>query len=231
MSYASTTARSRKAYVILCAIGVMAALSLRTPLDHDEGQYVAAADLVAKGLLPYRDFRYLQTPLQPFLFAPIVWISPGWTLIALRLIDTLCVAAAILLIGRTASSLAKDERAGVVAMLLALVTDSVLFAGSVARDDALPLLLLAGALERLYAAAWPMRPGRAFVVGLLSAAAASTKISYALPAAAISVQAMWRARAPLQCRVLLGLRRRLQGAAASTSFLPRLAPGPLRVRG
>jgi len=226
MSYASTTARSRKAYVILCAIGVMAALSLRTPLDHDEGQYVAAADLVAKGLLPYRDFPYLQTPLQPFLFAPIVWISPGWTLIALRLIDTLCVAAAILLIGRTASSLAKDERAGVVAMLLALVTDSVLFAGSVARDDALPLLLLAGALERLYAAAGPMRPGRAFVVGLLSAAAASTKISYALPAAAICVQAMWRAREPIHRRAMLALLAGSLVGALPTFYFALLVPRP-----
>lgn len=226
MTYASTTARSRKAYVVLCALVVMAALSLRTPLDHDEGQYVAAADLVAKGLLPYRDFPYLQTPLQPILFAPIAWISPGWTLIALRLVDALCVAAAILLIGQTASSLARDERAGVAAMLLALVTDSVLFAGSVARNDALPLLLLAGALERLYAAPGPMRPGRGFVVGLLSAAAASAKISYALPAAAICAQAMWRAREPINRRAMLALLAGSLVGALPTLYFALLAPRP-----
>lgn len=205
MIYADTAARSRKAWVFLGAIGVMAALSLLTPLNHDEGQYIAAADLVAKGLLPYRDFPYLQTPLQPILFAPIAWIAPGWMLIASRLTDTICVAVAILLIGQTASALAKDERAGVVAMLLALVTDSVLFAGSIARNDALPLLLLTGALERLYASPGPLRPGRGFVVGLLSAAAASAKISYAFPAAAICAQAMWRAREPVHRRAMFAL--------------------------
>ena len=226
VTYESTVARSRKAWVILCAIGVMAALSLRAPLNHDEGQYIAAADLVARGLLPYRDFPYLQTPLQPILFAPIAWITPGWTLIALRLIDTLCVAAAILLIGKTASALAKDERAGVVAMLLALVTDSVLFAGSIARNDALPLLLLAGALERLYAAPGRLRPGRGFVVGLLAAAAASVKISYALPAAAICAQATWYALEPINRRAMLALLAGSLVGALPTLYLALLAPRP-----
>ena len=226
MARATTAARSRKAWVIVCAIGVMAALALRTPLDHDEGQYIAAADLVAQGLLPYRDFPYLQTPLQPILFAPIAWITPGWALVAFRLINTFCVAVAILLIGRTASALAKDERAGVVAMLLALVNNSVLFAGSIARNDALPLLLLAGALERLYAAPGPLRPGRGFVVGLLSAAAASAKISYALPAAAICAQAMWRARDPVYRRAMLALLAGSLVGALPTLYFALLAPRP-----
>jgi hypothetical protein len=226
MTLSSNWAQSRKALVLLCAIGILTALALRTPLDHDEGQYIAAADLVAKGLLPYRDFPYLQTPLQPILFAPIAWLTPGWTLIALRLTDTLCVAVAILLIGQTASALAKDERAGVVAMLLALVTDSVLFAGSIARNDALPLLLLAGALERLYTAPGQLRPGRGFLVGLLSVAAASAKISYALPAAAICAQAMWLAREPINRRAMLALLAGSFVGALPTLYFALLAPRP-----
>ena len=43
------------------------------PIDHDEGQYVGAVAMMRFGL-PYRDFAYLQTPLQPLLFAPLaVW--------------------------------------------------------------------------------------------------------------------------------------------------------------
>ncbi len=223
---ALNVARSQRAWVFLLALGVMAALALRTPLDHDEGQYIAAANLVAKGLLPYRDFPYLQAPLQPILFAPIAWITLGWSFIALRLADTLCVAVAILLIGRTTSALARDGRAGVVAMLLALITDCVLFAGSIARNDALPLLLLSGALERLYAAPGPLRPGRGFVVGLLSAAAASTKISYALPAAAICAQAMWQAREPATRRAMFALLAGSLVGALPTLYFALLTPRP-----
>ena len=221
---AATAARSQMTWLFLGAIGVMAALALLTPLNHDEGQYIAAADMVAKGLLPYRDFPYLQTPLQPILFAPIAWIAPGWTLIASRLVNALCVAVAILLIGRTASALAQDERAGMVAMLLALVTDSVFMAGSIARNDALPLVLLAGALERLFAAPGPLRPGRGFVVGMLAAAAASAKISYALPAAAICAQALWRAREPIHRRAMLALLAGSVVGALPTLYFALLEP-------
>ena len=226
MADGSTAARTRKAWIVVFAIGLLVALALRTPLDHDEGQYIAAANLVAKGLLPYRDFPYLQTPLQPLLFAPISWMTPGWTLIALRLVNSLCVAVAIFLIGQTASALARDERAGVVAMLLALVTDAVLFAGSIARNDALPLVLLAGALERLYTAPEPLRPGRGFVIGLLSMAAASAKISYALPAAAICAQALWRAREPIHRRAMLALLAGSLVGVLPTLYFALLAPRP-----
>ena len=52
--------------VLLCL------LAIARPVDHDESQYVAAATLSGAGLIPYRDYAYLQTPLQPLLFAPIV---------------------------------------------------------------------------------------------------------------------------------------------------------------
>ena len=227
MSYAFITARTQKTWVILCAIVVMTALSLRTPLNHDEGQYIAAANLMAKGLLPYRDFPYLQTPLQPILFAPIARIAMGWTLIVLRLVNTVCVAVSILLIGKIASALTKDKSAAVTAMLLALVTDPVLFAGSIARNDALPLLLFAGALERLYATPGSLRLRRGFFVGLFSAAAASAKISYALPAAAICVQAMWLAREPVNRRAMLALLTGSLVGTLPTLYFSLLAPRPL----
>ena len=226
MNRTAPAPRSRMKWLFLGALAVMVALALRSPLNHDEGQYIAAADMVAKGLLPYRDFPYLQTPLQPLLFAPIAWLAPGWTLIASRLVNALCVAVAILLIGRTAAALAKDERAGVVAMLLALVTDPLFMAGSIARNDALPLLLLAGALDRLYAAPGPMRSGRGFVVGLLAVAAASAKISYALPAAAVCAQALWRTRDPIHRRAMLALLAGSVVGALPTLYFAWLAPHP-----
>ena len=56
----------------------LAALAMARPIDHDESQYVAAAVLSAHGLMPYRDFAYLQTPLQPLLFAPIASLGGIW---------------------------------------------------------------------------------------------------------------------------------------------------------
>ena len=220
----ATAMRPELAWLALCAVGIMAALALRTPLNHDEGQYVAAADLVARGLLPYRDFPYLQTPLQPLLLAPIALMASGWTLVALRLVNALCAALAILLIGRTASALARDERAGALAMLLALVADPVLFAGTLARNDALPLLLLAGALERAVAVRGALSPGRLFAIGLLSAAAASAKINYAFPAAAICAQVLWRVREPSHRRAMLALLAGASVGALPTLGLALLAP-------
>ena len=55
----------------LAVLALFVSLALIIPSDHDEGQYVAAAHFVANGLRPYRDFPYLQTPLQPYLTAPL----------------------------------------------------------------------------------------------------------------------------------------------------------------
>jgi hypothetical protein len=49
---------------------------LTRPINHDEGQYVGAIALMRSGL-PYRDFAYLQTPLQPLLLAPLSFLPAG----------------------------------------------------------------------------------------------------------------------------------------------------------
>ena len=48
---------------------LFAVLSVLRPVNHDESQYVAAT-ILARNALPWRDFAYFQTPLQPVLFAP-----------------------------------------------------------------------------------------------------------------------------------------------------------------
>src|SRR5260221_12267823 len=61
------------------------AIGLMRPLSVDESQYVAATALAGQGLLPYRDFAYLQTPLQPLAFAPLQWLFAGHLLLAMRI--------------------------------------------------------------------------------------------------------------------------------------------------
>lgn len=159
-------------------------LSLARPIDHDESQYVAAAVLTAHGALPYRDFAYLQTPLQPFVFAPIVWAASGWTWPALRLANAVCGAVALWCTWRAARLLAPGRVALAVTALFASC-DVFLFSVGTARNDALPAACLAGALWlAIRAEREGASRGRALLAGLLLAGAAAAKISYAFPAVA-----------------------------------------------
>ncbi|TAK23181.1 MAG: hypothetical protein EPO40_27115 [Myxococcaceae bacterium] len=63
---------------LLTAVGAAAALiavGQRTPADVDEGFYAIAAELVAHGRLPYRDYFYPQAPYLPFLLAPVAALA------------------------------------------------------------------------------------------------------------------------------------------------------------
>ena len=200
------------------ALVLFAALALAMPVDHDEGQYVAAAHFVARGLIPYRDFAYLQTPLQPYLIAPLAWLAHGWLLVAARLANALAVAVAALLLGRTAVRLSGRTIAGPLAIIAVVAIDAVQFGATVARNDALPMLFFAAALERLFAA-HQISPRRAALAGLLLALAASTKISYALPTAAAAAMALWHARRADRTQVAALIAGMAVGALPTVLFL------------
>ena len=161
------------------------------PINHDEGQYVGAIALMQSGL-PYRDFAYLQTPLQPLLLAPLAFLSAGWLLVGARVANVLFgwLSLALLLFGLRDRTPPWAAMATVVALAC---TDVFLFGCSVARNDALPMLLLSAAVavflrpRRLGGWSYP-------TAGLLLGLATSAKISFALPAAGAGVflLAQWR---------------------------------------
>ena len=64
------------------------------PIDHDEGQYVGAVAMMRFGL-PYRDFAYLQTPLQPLLFAPLAWMYDVPLLVEARSADEFSIVVVV----------------------------------------------------------------------------------------------------------------------------------------
>lgn len=165
-------------------IAVLVLLALARPLDHDESQYVAAAVLTAHGL-PYRDFAYLQAPLQPLLFAPLAWLFSGLAWPGLRIVNALLGAVAVAGVYRAARAGGAGERAAMLGAGLFACTDIFLFSVGTARNDALPVALLAMSLPLVIAAAND-RGSRttAALAGLLLAGAAAAKISYALPALA-----------------------------------------------
>ena len=191
----------------LAVLALFVLLALVIPSDHDEGQYVAAAHFVAEGLRPYRDFPYLQTPLQPFLTAPLAWLAPGWLFLAIRLANALAMALAALLLARTAIDVSGRRVAGGLTLAGVASVDAVQFGASVARNDALPMLFFAAAITLLFARG-RVTKRRAFAAGLMLALAASTKVSYALPAAAAGAMALWhasRAHRPEVAALLGGL--------------------------
>ena len=67
--------------------------ALTARLSHDEEQYVAAA-VLALHLRPILDFAYLQTPLQPLVFAPLVGLAGTKAFLACRLVSAALAAAA-----------------------------------------------------------------------------------------------------------------------------------------
>lgn len=175
---------ARSHWIALAAAAALLALSVavRTVL-RDEGQYVAAVALMRTGL-PYRDFAYLQTPLQPLLLAPLAALPAGWLLVALRIVNALLAWSTLLLVAKASRAVAPGW-AITVAIAALVCTDPFLFAASLARNDALPMALLAGAVALLMRAIGSGRTrGRDyFLSGLLLGLATSAKISFALPAA------------------------------------------------
>lgn len=172
-------------------LGFFLLCALIRSVDHDESQYVAAAGLVARGLLPYRDFAYLQTPLQPLLLAPIAWLAGPWVWPALRLVNATLGAVLVGCVWRAAREAGASARAALIAAGLLAASDILLFSIATARNDALPAALLAVALVPIVRA----QHGRggtaqAVLIGALLAAAAAAKISYSFPALAYGVYAL-----------------------------------------
>ncbi len=158
---------------------VLAGLALITPVNHDEHQYAAAAWASGHGLRPFVDYLYLQTPLQPQLLGPVAALADGWSFVALRLVNSAAGLALLLVV------FAAQRRAGVLTRDALWTTalcgscTSFLFAVSVARNDALPALLLGVAL-------WASARGRTLdwgLAGLALGLAASLKISFGVPLA------------------------------------------------
>ncbi len=172
------------------ATALLALIALVRPIDHDESQYVAAAMLAWHGL-PIRDFAYLQTPLQPLLFAPLVALAGDFGWPVARLLNA-ALGAGILALSYAAMR-ASDAavRPALAATVLLAATDVLLFSVATARNDALPACLLAaGLLGAIHTARTGGSRSLSLLVGLALAGAAAAKVSYAIPAAAYGVYAL-----------------------------------------
>lgn len=195
--------------VLIPAALLLVASLLSRPINHDEGQYVAAIAQMRDGL-PYRDFAFLQTPLQPLLLSPLSLLTVGWLLLASRMASALFawLALTLLIVGLRGRT---PAWAAMVAASALACTEVFLFAGSLARNDALPMAFLAGALALLLQAP-RLGTWNYAAAGFLLGLAASAKINFALPAAGAALFVLWdgqrlgwRASASCAAGGLLGL--------------------------
>ena len=165
-------------------------LAMLRPVDHDESQYVAATVLAASGL-PYRDFAYFQTPLQPLLLAPIAMLGGQWTWPALRLINTFFGIITLISCYGAARAGGARQSIAIAATMLFASCDIFLYTAAIARNDALPAACLSVALWlHLRRPGHQRSPLAAMLTGALLATAAATKISFAIPAIAYGVYAL-----------------------------------------
>jgi 4-amino-4-deoxy-L-arabinose transferase-like glycosyltransferase len=186
---AETRAGPRRSAFIFAALALwLMAIAFVRPLSVDESQYVASTALAADGLLPYRDFAYLQTPLQPLVFAPLQWLFAGHLLLAMRIANALLGLVTVMLVYGAARRAGATERPALTASAMLVACESFPWCVGVARNDLLPAALLTLGLWLIVRGAGWARLCAGVAFGL----AASAKISYAVPAAAVFLAGVWK---------------------------------------
>jgi hypothetical protein len=167
--------------------------NMHKELSHDEHMYVAAGTLIAEGLVPYRDFPYLQMPYLPFAYALLPEYEQHYLLTA-RLFSTLCGWLLLGLIFAEGWRIFEGRNTAlrtVVALggpLLVAANPIFNYTGGLAWNHDLPVLLAVGAFLlhlRAFAscsgmsqpAPAPLRA--AFAGGALLGLAVGTRLSFA----------------------------------------------------
>ena len=157
------------------------------PVNHDESQYLAAAALTRSGL-PFVDFLHLQTPLQSFVTAPIAALSGGYSYIVLRIATAIAALATLWLVFSCQRRLGVGERTALCATALLSLTYSFQFGATLVRNDMMPaVLLMIGLLAATVAIEGRQSALPWAIAGLAFSAAVGTKLSYAVPAAAVGL--------------------------------------------
>ena len=210
--------------MVLAAVGILLLLAaaMSRTVTYDEDQYLAAGLRVADGLLPYRDFVYLQPPLYPFVLGAVFKLSGGYYLLAGRLLTFgLSMVSAVLLWG-----LLRRLGAGLTlaSVLMAACLASPFLASPLAntRNDVLPLTLMLAGLS-LYLWAQDRRWWVRFAAAVLMGLAVEAKLTYLFAPVVLGVHALFHVRRRLLPVVLGTL-----VAAVPGLVLYRLAPDAMR---
>ena len=96
-------------------------------LNQDEGWYLYAANLVAEGHVPYRDFFFTQGPVMPVVYSAFTWVWRNWGLLGARIMTLVLGAVGILFASGLARRLASADRRNMAALLVALMLGGNLY--------------------------------------------------------------------------------------------------------
>ncbi len=87
-------------------------------LNQDEGWYLYAANLVAEGDVPYRDFFFTQGPILPEVYAHFVWVWQKFGLLGARIFTAMLGALGIMFAVLLARRLVVNEKKGIAAVVV-----------------------------------------------------------------------------------------------------------------
>lgn len=167
-------------FALTICVLLAAANILLGELNQDEGWYLYAAGLVARGALPYRDFAFTQAPVMPFVYAAADFLVRSWGVAGGRiftaLLGLLSVLAASALAAKAAS---RRWRAHASLIAFALVGINVYqsYFTVVVKTYSLCALFLTSGMLVLAAGYNSRRLLACFASGVLLALAAGTRIS------------------------------------------------------
>ena len=96
-------------------------------LNQDEGWYLYAAQMVADGKVPYRDFFYTQGPLMPIVYSVFARVWGCWGLLGARILTLAIGAAGILFAAMLARRLVREDVRTIAALAVFLLLGSNLY--------------------------------------------------------------------------------------------------------
>lgn len=155
-------------------------------LNQDEGWYLYAANLVAEGKQPYRDFFFTQGPVMPFVYSFAVGIWQQYGLLGARVANLVLGLVGVFFACLLARRLADEEHKGVATLVtfLLLATNLYhLYFLAIPKTYALSALFVIVAFYLLSF----RRMALDFVAGLFLAFAAGTRASLVMLIVAITI--------------------------------------------
>jgi hypothetical protein len=170
-------------------------------LNQDEGWYLTAAQRVAEGAMPYRDFFFTQGPVMPYVYGWLEWLWAPFGVLGGRLLTVFfgvlgCIATAFL--ARCAVSRDRAFAATVMGAALSGCNIYHVYFTTIPKTYALAstfimvgyVLLFFGARGNMKCPAWIC----SLLAGILLAFAAGTRISMGmlLPITAVAMMMTWR---------------------------------------
>jgi hypothetical protein len=179
-------------FVAIGGVALYALLSLvfvvRGRLNHDEGWYLYAGQLVWRGELPFRDFAFTQMPLMPYVYGLAQLPEPS--IYVGRLVSLAFGTAAVGLCVRVAWREAGRPAAAAVALLCVAFPTGV-YNLTLVKTYALVAFFLAAVLAALTS---PARPRVTFPIATAAATGlVLTRTSGVVLAGLVVVYALWRA--------------------------------------